>query len=406
MSHGEREKTMPHAFRLPQPAFALDWAKSNDFYFNQEEIEELRGARVLVKGRGEMIMLGSFSYLGLLNHPRINAATVEAIARYGTGTHGSRLLTGTTPVHIELEAALARIKRTDAACVFSSGYVTNLSVISALVGRHDIVFSDRLNHASIVDSCQFSGAEVQRFRHNDMDDLRRQLAAAPQERNKLVVVDAVFSMDGDIIDLRSVSKLCREYGALLMVDEAHSFGVLGDTGAGIEEHFGIPPDTIDIKMGTLSKAIPSVGGYIAASRAIIDMIKHRGRAFIYSGALPPVCAAAALEAIAVIRDEPWRVKRLQANARQFLDGLHARGINTLQSSTAIVPVVVGENERAHRCARHCQRAGLFVHCIPSPVVPKGTERLRCIMTTDHSAEDIEHCQEVIRESMRATGPMP
>lgn len=362
---------------------------------------ELRGSKVLVRDHGEMIMLSSYSYLGLLGHPRINKASQDAVSSFGTGTHGVRLLAGTTSVHVELERELARLKNTEAAVAFSSGYVTNVSAITAIAGRHDHIFCDRLNHASIVDGCTLSGATVHRFRHNDTSDLRRLLESVPAESNKLVIVDAVFSMDGDVINLPAVCSLCREFGALLMVDEAHSFGVLGETGTGIEEHFGLPPSTIDIKMGTLSKSIPSVGGYIAASEKIVDLIKHRGRSFIYSAALPPSSAAAALEALNVIKDERWRIESLATNTTRFISGLQRNGIDTLLSTTAIVPVVLGDNDRAHRCARACQQDGLFVQCIPSPVVPKGTERLRCIITAIHSEAEIDRCIATITSAVKS-----
>ena len=249
---------------------------------------------MVVRDAGEMIMLGSYSYLGLLHHPRIDAAADLTIRQYGTGAHGVRLLAGTLPIHRELERALAEWKQTEAAVVLTSGYFTNIAVITALLGRHDVVLCDKLNHASIVDGCRLSGAEFKRFRHNDAADLCRHLAEVPKGKNVLVIVDAVFSMDGDIIDLPAISSACRKHGALLMVDEAHSLGVLGKTGRGIEEHFGLPADTVDIKMGTLSKAIPSVGGYVAARQEITDLIKYRGHAYIFSSALPAPCAAAAL----------------------------------------------------------------------------------------------------------------
>jgi len=255
----------------------VNWAKDRDLYFYNQPITELRGgARVLVDGR-EMGMYASYGYLGLLGHPRIGAAAKAAIDKYGTGTHGVRSLAGTLTIHTELEETIAEFKHAEAAVTYSSGYATNLTVVSTLMGRGDYVISDKLNHASIVDGCLMSGAEFRRFKHNDMTDLEKRLEQVPPDRSRLVIADAVFSMDGDIIDLPTVVKLCQKYGAWLMIDEAHSIGVLGATGRGIEEHFGLN-DVIDIKMGTLSKTIPSVGGYVAAKKEIISYLRHASRA--------------------------------------------------------------------------------------------------------------------------------
>src|SRR3990172_238740 len=288
----------------------IDGLKEADLYFYNQPVDELKGnARAIVRGR-EMLMFASYSYLGLLGHPRINAAATAAIDKYGTGTHGVRLLAGTLALHEELENTIADFKHAEAAITFSSGYVTNLTAISTLVGRHDSVICDKLNHASIVDGCLLSGANFTRFKHNDMEDLERALKEASTKGTKLVVVDAVFSMDGDLIDLPRVAALCQKYDAWLMVDEAHSLGMVGKTGRGIEEHFGLG-DVVDIKMGTLSKTIPSVGGYVAGPKDLVGYLRHASRAYIFSAALPPAQAAAALEAFRVILDEPERIARLR-----------------------------------------------------------------------------------------------
>src|SRR3990172_6824309 len=246
-------------------------AQDADLYYYNQPITELRGgARVLVRGR-QMGMFASYSYLGLIGHPKINKAAKDAIDKYGTGTHGVRSLAGTLELHTELEEYIAGFKHAEAAITYTSGYVTNLTVVSTLVGRHDYVFSDKLNHASIVDGCMMSGAKFVRFKHNDLDDLQRRLEEAPASSTKLVIADAVFSMDGDIIDLPRMVDLCKKHEAWLMIDEAHSLGVLGKTGRGIEEHFGLG-DVIDIKMGTLSKTIPSVWGYIATKKEILTYL--------------------------------------------------------------------------------------------------------------------------------------
>jgi len=305
-------------------------------------------------------------------------------------------------LHQELEETIAEFKETEEAVTFSSGYATNLSVISTLVGRHDYVFSDKLNHASIVDGCLLSGAKFVRFRHNEIDDLEARLKAAPASAAKLVVADAVFSMDGDIIDLPHVAEVCRRHQAWLMIDEAHSVGVLGATGRGIEEHFGTP-GVIDIKMGTLSKTIPSVGGYVAGSADLIRYLRHTARAYIFSAALPPAQAAAAREAFQVILDEPWRVAALKRNAAQFLSGLKARGMNTLQSETAIVPVLCGTDDAAFRMTREAQLEDVFALPVVSPAVPEGLARLRATVTAAHTTDEIERAMDVFARAAKKAG---
>lgn len=272
--------------RIKAMADRITSIKEPDLYFYNQPVQEiLPGMKVLVNGR-EMGMYASYSYLGLVNHPRINEAAKKAVDKYGTGTHGVRTLAGTLSIHNELEETISSFKHAEAALTYSSGYATNLTVVSTMMGRGDYVFSDKLNHASIVDGCLMSGAEFRRFRHNDMEHLEGLLKNAPNGVSKLVIADSVFSMDGDIIDLPKMAELCKTYNAWLMIDEAHSVGVLGEKGTGIEEHFDIY-DAIDIKMGTLSKTIPSVGGYVAGKKELIDYLRHASRAYIFSAALPP-----------------------------------------------------------------------------------------------------------------------
>lgn len=371
-------------------------------YFYNIPVQELRGgAKVLVNGR-EMDMFASYSYLGLIGHPRINEAAKRAIDKFGTGTHGVRTLAGSLSVHVELEETIAEFKNTEAAIVFSSGYVTNLTVISTLVGRGDYVISDKWNHASIVDGCLLSGAKMLRFPHNDMEALERRLQEVPAGATKLVVADAVFSMDGDIFNLPKAVELCRKYNAWLMIDEAHSVGVLGKTGRGIEEHFGME-NVIDIKMGTLSKTIPSVGGYVAGKKEIIDYLRHASRAYIFSAALPPAQAAAAAEAFRVIMDEPWRVEKLRENTQLFLNGLKERGFNTLYSETAIVPIICGADEMAFEMTRASHERGIFVLPVISPAVPVGMARLRATVTAAHEPKDIVRAMDIFVEAAKEVG---
>jgi glycine C-acetyltransferase len=391
----------------PKMLWDVDLYKEAGLYFYLEATEDiLPNGRVNVANHGEMIMLGSYSYLGLIGHAKINAAAITAVEHYGTGTHGVRLLAGSLVLHNELEARIADFKKTEAAVTFSSGYVTNLATISSLLRKGDVVISDKLNHASIVDGCLLSQARFVRFRHNDMDHLARRLAEADTGSRKLVIADAVFSMDGDIINLPAVSRLCRKYGAYLMIDEAHSVGVLGQTGHGIEEHFDLPPDTVDIKMGTLSKAIPSAGGYVAGNQELITFLKHEARAFIFSAALPPASAAAAKAAFDVIEEEPWRVTRLQNNYHHFAGRLREAGFNLLYSETAIVPVICGSVDQAALLAKYCQDRGIFVQAVVAPVVPEGLARLRACVSAAHTPEDINYCTDVLIEGGKLLSIIP
>ena len=380
----------------------VEGLKAEDLYFYNQPISELRGgARVLVNGR-EMGMFASYSYLGLVGHPKINAAARDAIDRYGTGTHGVRSLAGSLNLHRELEETIAEFKHAESAITYNSGYVTNLTVVSTLVSRGDYVISDKLNHASIVDGCLMSGAKFLRFRHNDMEALEERLQHVPSGSAKLVVADAVFSMDGDIIDFPKLVELCRKYNAWLMIDEAHSVGVLGKSGSGIEEHFGME-GAIDIKMGTLSKTIPSVGGYVAGKRDLIEYLRHASRAYIFSAALPPAQAAAAKAAFAVILEEPWRVEKLNRNTKQFINGLKQRGFDTMYTQTAIVPVLCGDDESAFAMTKSAQHQDVFVLPVVSPAVPPGLSRLRATVTAAHEPDEIEFAMDIIHSAGKTIG---
>lgn len=401
------EEALAKTSLTPDMLWPIEYYKQEGMYFYLEATKEiLPNGRVNVENHGEMIMLGSYSYLGLIGHPKINAAAKAAIDQYGTGTHGVRLLAGSLVLHNELEERIARFKQTDAAITFSSGYATNLATISGLLRKGDTVISDKLNHASIVDGCMLAMANHVRFRHNDMEHLERRLHEArksgPNSRI-IVVADAVFSMDGDIINLPEVHRLCKKYDAYLMIDEAHSIGVLGETGHGIEEHFGMPPDTVDIKMGTLSKTIPSGGGYVAGNNELITFLKHEARAFIFSAAIPPASAAAAKAAFDVIEEEPWRVKKVQENYRHFAGRLKDAGFDLLYSQTAIVPVICGDLEPAVQLAHYCQQNGIFVQAVVAPVVPAKLSRLRACVLAAHTTEDLDYCADTMIEGGRKFG---
>ncbi len=376
--------------------------KAHDLYFYNQPMEEvLPGMKVRVNGR-VMGMYASYSYLGLVGHPRINEAAKKAVDKFGTGTNGVRTLAGTLTIHTELEETIANFKHAEAAVTYSSGYATNLSVVSTLMGRGDYVLSDKLNHASIVDGCLMSGAEFRRFKHNDMAHLETMLQSVPEGAAKMVIADSVFSMDGDIIDLPKMIELCKKYKAWLMIDEAHSVGVLGEKGTGIEEYFNMY-GAIDIKMGTLSKTIPSVGGYVAAKKEIVNYLRHASRAYIFSAALPPAQAAAANEAFKVILDEPWRIVRLNENTKQFIGGLKSMGFDTMLTETAIVPVLCGEDDVAFAMTREAQHNDVFVLPVVSPAVPEGLARLRATVTAAHEPSEIERAMDVIGEAGKKLG---
>ncbi len=378
-----------------------DAIKAADRYFYLQATTGRTNHRVTMTDGREMVMLASYSYLGLIGHPRIEAAAKEAIDKYGTGAGGVRLLTGTTDLHERLEARIAEFTGREDACVYSSGYVTNIAIMSGLMGPGDLVLMDKLDHASIVDGCLLSGAKWRTYRHNDMEHLEKLLSqAAGEHKSILVAADSVFSMDGDVMDLPRTRELCDRYGARLMVDEAHSTGSLGATGHGVEEHFGMP-GSIDLKMGTLSKSIPSVGGYLAATSDIVDYQRHMSRPFIFSAALPPAQSAAAIAAFDVIEDEPERVSRLHEVTRGYADGLKAQGWNTIDSTTCVVPVLVGDEAKAMDLTRMLFDRGVFVCPIVHPAVPRGMDRLRtCIMAT-HTDEDIAQALDAFAEAGKA-----
>lgn len=380
----------------------LEFHKNIDLYYYNLPVSKLiGGARVIVNGR-EMGMFASYSYLGLVGHPRINKAAKKAIDQYGTGTHGVRLLAGSLKLHEELEETIAEFKKAEAAVTYTSGYVTNFTVISSLLSRGDYVFSDKINHASIVDGCIMSGAKFRRFKHNDIESLERMLEKVPSDASKLIVADAVFSMDGDIIDFPKIVEVSQKFNAWLMIDEAHSVGVLGKTGRGIEEHFDLW-GSVDIKMGTLSKTIPSVGGYVAGKKDLISYLRHTSRAYIFSAALPPGQAAAANEAFKVILDEPWRIEKLNKNTKQFIGGLKSRGFDTLLTETAIVPVLCGEDEAAYAMTRDVQRKDVFVLPVVSPAVPTGLARLRATVLAAHEPNEIEYAMDSIESVGKELG---
>ena len=384
--------------RIPPGTFwNIEEAKKNNIYFYLKEIKAMKPhGRVIVDGLGEMIMLGGYSYLGLKDHPKIHQAAKNAIDEFGAGTDGSRFLAGTLSLHNQLENTIARFKETEDSITFTSGYLANVSTISTLLRRNDLVFCDKMNHASIIDGCVFSRAHLMRYPYGDVDMLEKYLKKITAKVRKLVVVDAVYSMEGTIADLPRIKSICQRHGAYLMVDEAHSVGVLGEKGTGIEEYFGMPKDTIDIKMGTLSKAIPSTGGYVAGNLELIRFLKHEARGFLYSGAPASASIAAALAAFQVIEEEPDRVKELHRKTATFKKKLVDAGFDVGQTQTPIIPIILGDFTVTSKIAKYCQDQGIFIHAIHPPVVREGSSRLRASVTFSNTYEDLDYCVETIK----------
>lgn len=376
----------PIGRRIDEFATRVRRVKTDGLYFYLEPVEAIDGAHVTIGGRS-LLLGSSYSYLGLIGHPVIQHAARDALNHYGTGTHGVRLLAGNTDLHDRLEQRISAFSGTEAAVVYSSGYLTNVAVISAIVGRGDVVICDKLNHASIVDGCLLSGAKFIRVPHNDIGALVRELSTLPNTTGKLVVVDGVFSMDGDVTNLPRVVEACRQSQATLMVDESHSLGVLGPKGKGIESHFGLQ-GSVDLKMSSLSKSIPSAGGYIAGTADLITYLKHVSRAFVFSAALPPPSAAAAMAAFDVIEREPERVRRVQSHARTLRARLRDGGIPVREDATPIIPVITGDDVPALRMSRALYDRGVFVPPIVSPAVPPKTSRLRVTVTAAHSDDEV------------------
>ena len=363
-------------------------------------IESAQDPEVLMNGR-RMIMVGSNNYLGLTNHPAVKEAALEAIRKYGTGCAGSRFLNGTLDIHVKLEEKLARFIRKEAALIFSTGFQVNLGVISALVGKDDVMIIDKMDHASIIDGCRLSYGEVKKFRHNDMTDLER-ILKENADRSKLIIVDGVFSMEGDIVNLPRVVELAKAYGARLMVDDAHGIGVLGKTGRGTAEHFGLE-DEVDIIMGTYSKSLASIGGFISGSEKVVHYIKHFARALIFSASPPPASVAAVSAAIDIIDNEPERIERLWKNTRKMLEGLKDLGFQVGPSETPIIPVLVGDNETAFKMAMMLQEEGVFANVAVSPAVPEGKALIRTSYMATHTEEQLDRVLSAFEKSGRTLG---
>lgn len=340
----------------------------------------------VVKAEGQVqCLFSSNNYLDLANDPEVKAAARGALEQYGVGAGGSRLTTGTGPLHVRLEEELARFKGREAALVFNTGYMANVGILSALVGRGDVIFSDQLNHASIIDGCRLSGAEVVIYRHNDMDDLEDKLKLHSGRRG-LIVSDGVFSMDGDLVSLPRLVELAKRYGMCTMIDEAHATGVVGATGRGTEEHYHME-GSVDVLMGTLSKAVGSEGGFVCGSAELIQYLTNKARSFIFSTALSPVTMAAGLRGLQKIQEEPQRVVQLRNNMAFLCRELERYGISA-QSDSAILPILVGEEKRAMAAMEELKQRGYYVSAIRYPTVARGSARLRVALMSSHTREEL------------------
>jgi 8-amino-7-oxononanoate synthase len=360
--------------------------KANGCYFYFRKLESPQDAEVVVNGR-RVIMVGSNNYLGLTNHPRVKEAAMKAIEKFGSGCAGSRFLNGNLEIHEELEMKLARFFRKEAALVFATGYQTNLGTISALVGRNDVAIIDKYDHASIIDGCRLSFGQVKKFRHNTMKDLERVLEES-KGKGKLIIVDGIFSMEGDIADLPSIIKLAKAYGARVMVDDAHAVGVLGEGGRGTAEHFALE-DQLDLIMGTYSKSLAAIGGFVAGSKEVINFIKHIGRSMIFSASLPPSLVASVSTALDIIEEEPQLKTQLWKNTHKMLRGYKKLGYDTGCSETPIIPIIIRDSMKTYQMCRLLFENGVFVNPVVSPAVPPGRELLRTSYMATHTEEQLD-----------------
>ena len=372
-----------------------DRVKEEGLYPYFRPIASAEDTEVIIEGK-RVLMFGSNNYLGLTVHPKVKEAAKRAIEKYGTGTCGSRFLNGTLEIHLELERKLADFMKKERALVFSTGYQTNLGTISALAGKDDVVITDKWDHASIIDGTRLSLGEIRRFKHNDMADLERVLRSIPDNKGKLIVVDGLFSMEGDIADLPGIVELAKKYDARLMVDDAHAIGVLGPNGRGTAEHYGLE-DEVDLVMGTFSKSFASLGGFIAGKEYVVNFIQHFARSLIFSASMPPANVAAVSAALDIIISEPERRKRLWDNTKRMLEGLRSMGYDTGLSETPVIPVIIGDDMKTFMFWRALLDNGVYVNPVISPAVPPGRQLLRISMMATHTDEQIDRALEIFEK---------
>jgi 8-amino-7-oxononanoate synthase len=376
-------------------------ARDSGFYPYFIPIEGSDGTEVMIDGRNR-IMIGSNNYLGLTHDPRVLEAAEKTARKYGSGCTGSRFLNGTLDLHIELEHDLAQFMEKEAALVFSTGYQTNLGTISTLVGRDDYVIIDKLDHASIVDGCHLSDGKTLRFRHNDMEDLERVLNRIEPDKGRLIAVDGVFSMEGDIAPLPEIVPLARKYNARILCDDAHSLGVLGPGGQGTPAHFGMNEE-IDLVMGTFSKSFASIGGVIAGDARVIDYLKHLARPMIFSASLPPYAVGTVHKCLDIMRGEPERRERLWQITKKMKEGFTSLGFDTSTSETPIIPIIIGDVQRTFVFWKSLFEAGIFVNAVIPPAVPENACRLRTSYMATHTDSQLDHVLETFARIGKQVG---
>ncbi len=380
---------------------ALEALRAEGLYRRLRVLEGEQEPRARFDGR-EVINLSSNNYLGLTTHPKLREAAIRAVKELGAGSGSVRTIAGTMELHLTLERRIAAFKNTEASVVFQSGFAANAGTVAAILGKEDLILSDELNHASIIDGARLSRAAIRVFPHRDTAALRRLLEETSEVKRRLVITDGVFSMDGDIAPLPEIAALAREHGAIMMVDDAHSSGVLGKNGRGTVDHFGLHGQ-VDIQVGTLSKAIGVLGGYVCGSKTLIEYLYHRARPFLFSTSHPPAVAAACLAAFDVLEAEPERIERLWSNTRRFQAGLKRLGFDIGASATPITPILVGEAARAMQLSDLAFERGVFAQGIGFPTVAKGRARLRAIVTATHTEEELDRALEILGDAARSLG---
>ncbi len=388
-----REKSAAH--------LAAERAQATGAYPYFRAIESAQDTEVVIAGK-KMLMFGSNSYLGLTNHPKVKEAAIKAIERYGTGNAGSRFLNGTLDIHLELENRLAEYVGKEAALVFSTGFQVHLGVIACLAGRNDYILLDEYNHASIIDGSRLSFAKVFKYKHNDMDDLAQKLSRLPADAIKLIVVDGVFSMEGDIVKLPEMVALAEYFGGTIMVDDAHGLGVLGKQGAGTASHFGMT-DQVDLIMGTFSKSLASLGGFIASDDDTIQYLKHHARSLIFSASMAPASVASALAALDLIQAEPERMQQLWANTRYATKLLRQAGLELGPTETPIIPVYVRDNDLTFQVTKLLQDRGIFINPVVAPAVPEDSTLIRLSIMATHTFGQIEETVSKIADTFKILG---
>lgn len=344
----------------------------------------------------KVVMIGSNNYLGLTSDIRVKQAGIKAIEKYGSGCSGSRFLNGTLDIHVQLEKELAEFLHKEAVVTFSTGFQSNLGIISAICGRNDVIVGDKENHASIYDACRLSYAKLLRYNHNDMNELEEILAKVEPEKGILIVTDGVFSMSGDIAKLPEICKLAKKYGARVMVDDAHGFGVLGECGRGTAEYYGLE-DEVDIIMGTFSKSLASLGGYMAAKKEVIEYVKHHSRPFIFSASITPASAACALTSLRIIKEEPNRVKDLTNISNYMRNKLKSYGVKIVDCTTPIIPIFTYDDIKTFKACKMLMERGVYVNPVISPAVPVGESMLRTSYTATHTKEQMDYAALQIKE---------